>query len=530
MVANAQAFLTFGGGVNEQDDINVSADECIKGQNFLLDRSARSFQPREPWDLKGTAPNGLENLGIMQLVKNDGTFTTLQQSAGVVYTVSSSFVYAALAATTPAVDVASKLRGTRWALDDVMIVSDLEKKSTLKRWNGTTFDTLPHVTTGVTDLFTSYTKEFQNRVWHFNIKTDTTDLAHVILVSEFENYLGYDRAAVARGGDPGVTITNGDQAFWLVSPDLKPINGVVTFFDTIIISTEGGRLFKLVGTDSTDYRFVEYYTGSSALGPEGVVNIGNDVMYVRKGPAVEILSATDEFGDVSADDASRWIPKLVDNLKEPVISVYDQKNQDVLFFTNGRILVFDKDIHLQKEFSPWMNWTTQMTEGLNPKTALAMKDPGTGVDTVYFGGPGGQLYNLHGTSAMGDKNTHPIVSNRKTRLISEIDTIKNILVGRVLYRRKGAMTLNMTIEWSENYVDTNASIALKAPIVNAGTLFYGSTLAPVYYNDVVHYNAGGVTEDRLSTTGFSPAGKSTSFFMTLSANTGVQYLINRIEV
>lgn len=523
-------FLTFGGGLNEQDDINVLADECVEGANFKLDRQGKSYQPREPFDLKGTATNGAETRGIMQLVKNDGTFTTLQQAGNTVYTVSSSFAYGAL---TPTVSSGSRLRGTRWALNDVLVISDLDLLTTVKSWDGSTFADLAHTTPGVTSLYSKYIADFQNRLWHFNIKTDTTELPHVILVSEFENYLGYDRQAAARGGDPGTTIANGDQAFWLVSPDLKPINGVAIFYETLIISTEGGRLFKLEGTDATNFRFVEYYSGSSAVGPEGMVNIGNDVMYVREGPAVELLSTTDKFGDIASDDASRWIPESVRSVTEP-LAVYDQKAQDVYFFTDGFILVFDKDIYLNGEFSPWSKWTSQQSAGLSPKAAISLLDPGNGTQTVYFGGPNGEIFNVHGNSSSGDSDTTPISTYRKSRLIVELESEKNAFAGRVTYRRKGEFFMNMALEWSSSYADTTASIKLKGPIVSAGSLFYGETVNPFYYNEALSeeivYNAGGVTENRVSTTGFSPVGRGESFFITLSANTAVQFLVNRIEV
>ena len=173
-------------------------------------------------------------------------------------------------------------------------------------------------------------------------------------------------------------------------------------------------MFKLEGTDATDFRFVEYYSGSSALGPEGMVNIGNDIMYVREGPAVELLSSTDRYGDVASDDASRWIPTSVANLSDP-LAVYDQKQQDVYFFTDGFILVFDKDIYLNGEFSPWSKWTTQMAAGLTPKAAISLLDPSTGRQTVYFGGPNGELYDIHGTSTNGDIDTNPIRTSRKSR-------------------------------------------------------------------------------------------------------------------
>lgn len=518
--------LTFGGGLNEQDDINVLADECISGKNFMLDAQARSFRPRQPFDLRGTAPNGEETRGIMQLQKNDDTITTLQQAGDTVYNVSSSFAYTALA---PTVNASSRLRGSRWALDDVLVISDIDLLTTVKRWNGTTFEDLPHVMTGVTDLYSKYIVDFGNRLWHFNIKTDSTELPHVILISEFEEYLNYDNQTAARGGDPSTTLADGGQSFWLVSPDLKPINGVAIFYETLVISTEGGRLFKLVGTDAIDYRFEEYYPGSSAVGEEGIVNIGNDVMFARKGPAIDLLSSTDRFGDVSTDDASRWIPTSVAEMSDP-IAVYDQGAQSVLFFYGESVLVFDKDIYLRGEFSPWTKWDSQMESPLSVSAAAAVDDPSSRQKTVYFGGPNGELYDVHGTSS-GDAGMYPVNTIRKTRLITELDSRVNAFAGRVTYRREGEMTLNMGLEWGESYADTTASIKLKGPIISGGQFFYGSTEEPVYYGEAtVYYGAAGVESNRVSTAGFSPAGRGDSFFITLSANTDVQFLINRIEV
>ncbi len=71
------ADLFFGGGINQRDDFNINIEECISGQNFLLDAKSRTFRPRLPFDLKGTAPNDGEIVGVMQLINRSNTVTTL---------------------------------------------------------------------------------------------------------------------------------------------------------------------------------------------------------------------------------------------------------------------------------------------------------------------------------------------------------------------------------------------------------------------------------------------------------------------
>ena len=83
----------------------------------------------------------------------------------------------------------------------------------------------------------------------------------------------------------------------MVSPDLKPINGVAFFFNSIIISTESGRLYRLTGDGPENYAFVDYYSGSTAVGDESIANTGNDVVYMKQGGAIDSLAATDSSGE-----------------------------------------------------------------------------------------------------------------------------------------------------------------------------------------------------------------------------------------
>lgn len=519
------AVLTFGGGVNEQDDINVQLDECVSGENFRLTKQQNSFRPRPAFDLKGTAPNAGAIRGIMQLVKRDNTQTNLVKAGDTVYDVNSSFVFTSKGT----VNATSRLRGSTWALDDKLIITDLDKLTTVREWDGTTMTVMAHMISGVTDLYAKYcVADFNNRNWLFNVTTDSNDNPHVILVSEFENHDNMDNSK--RAGD--LSFSTGNEPFFLTIPDGRPINGAVEFFGSIVVSTEGGKLFRITGNDSTNYQISEYYSGSAAVGSESIVNIGNDLMYLRQGGVIEFFSATDTSGDVSADDASRWIQNTVNDLTDS-IAVYNQKDQCVHFFVENKVLTFDKEIFSRGQFSPWMIDTTQHASNFNTEAVMYLRAPDDQKYTVYWGDDSGNLFDLNGVGNDGDAGTHTIASFRKTRLITELDNLRELLLGRLVYRRRGIANVQMFLDWSEYGVTTSAEIPLKDKESSAGTTYYGSNISPVYYSSgtgsVSYYNAAGVMEDLLSTVGFSPAGKGHSFFLTLSLNTTVPFLINRLE-
>jgi hypothetical protein len=161
-------------------------------------------------------------------------------------------------------------------------------------------------------LFAKYGIVHKGRVWLFNVKT-TTDTPHLMVASAFENPISYsttDRAV-------STTFVTGSEAFYMLTPDLKPINGVGTFHGDLVISTEKGRLFRLSGSSSIDYKWTEFYANSFAIGNEAMTDGGNDLYYMRSGGNIESLTATQQYGDVSVDDLSRWIPG---HGKEPHIS------------------------------------------------------------------------------------------------------------------------------------------------------------------------------------------------------------------
>jgi hypothetical protein len=98
------------------------------------------------------------------------------------------------------------------------------------------------------------------------------------------------------------------------------------------------------------------------------------------------------------------------------ITIYDQKNQKVLFFVANKILVLFKDL-VGGELSPWSVYTTTESFAFNTNAAKYMKMPGTQVYTVYFGDDIGRIFDLNG-SGDGDAGTTDVVVLRKTRYIN----------------------------------------------------------------------------------------------------------------
>jgi hypothetical protein len=70
-------------GLNE--NITTAPGECSEGANFDLEAFRTSFVPRSCYDLKGTAPNAGKLTGLLQLVKRDGTETTLTVNGSKAY-------------------------------------------------------------------------------------------------------------------------------------------------------------------------------------------------------------------------------------------------------------------------------------------------------------------------------------------------------------------------------------------------------------------------------------------------------------
>lgn len=516
--------LTFEGGINEQDETQVNASECVAGYNFELGARDTHFRPRKAFDSLGTATNAGDIRGFIQNITNADVETTLVQSGDTVYLWDGSTTFTSKGSC----NATSQLRGVQWTLDGYNVITDIQKLTVIKKWDGTTFSSL---TTGLgSSLYAKYGIVHQGRVWLFNVKTGSTDTPHLFVASAFEDPTSYDTSLRAQD----TTFSTGNEAFFMTAPDGRPINGVQKFYDTIVFSTEGGSLWKLTGSDSLDFAIVPFYAGSSATGDESFVNIGNDIHYMRVGGTIESLSTTDQYGDTNADDISRWIRDTVRGLTS-CISVYDQQRQKVYFFAgSNKLLVYFKEME-GTNLSPWSLYKTNHASSFSTNAAIYMRQPGGTDYFTYFGDTSGNIYQLDGTSA-GDPSSTNIDTYRKTKYIDdlqEFDTRFQRLRGKVGYHRVADVDLIMDFEWGDDYAINQCVVPLEGPPTNDDAAYWGGN---VYWNvsadatGVAYWNSGFFYADRVSNKNWSPVGRGPGFYLELTLQTVQDFDIINIRI
>jgi len=524
--------LRFPAGLNQNQTPDIG--EASDGYNFELGARQSILTPRLPFDLKGTAPNNSAITGISQLIKHSGTQTTLVFAGTNVYQWDGTSTWTLKGSVT----VNSKMRDTYWSLGDYLIFSDVGGSNVVSMWDGTTYQAMP---TGLAGTFSAkYSLVFNNRVWFFNITSAGVNYPHMIVVSAFENPQSLNIAA--RGGPTnlgGTTFATGLEAFYLFVPDLKAINGATVFQNVLIISTSDGQLFKLTGTSAADYQFTNFYLGSSAVGTETMANIGNDVMYIRKGGNINLMRSVLAFGDVRSNDVGRWIPNTVKNVRD-CITVYDQTAQKIYFFITGMVLVLFKDIlygaetdtAINQGLSPWSIYKTNHPNSFNTSAAKYLQIPGTTNYSVYWGDSSGNVYDMNGTG-LSDAGIYPVQVSRTSKAIDEEVMMpfpwnEEILLGRVQYRRISApSSLDISFQWMDEYNTSICSIPLKGPPVgNSGPVYNGAA----YYNATSYYSQGFQFANVLSHQNFSPTGKGTGFYITLGNQGGANWQVDHLEL
>lgn len=504
------ATLTFEGGINEQDETQVDPRECTSGFNFELGSLDTHFKPRKPFDLLGTATNAGDIRGFIQNITSANVKTTLVQAGDTIYEWDGTSGFTSKGS----VNASSQMRGTQWTLDGYNVLTDLQQLTVMKKWDGSSFTTL---TTGLgTDLYAKYSIEHDGRIWLFNVKAGTTT-PHLLVASVFENPESYDTATRAQDS----SFSSGNEAFFMTMPDGRPINGVQLFFNTIIISTKEGRLWKLTGSDSQDFAIEPFYAGSSATGTETLVNIGNDIQYMRAGGTIEDLSSTEKFGDVTADDVSKWIRDTVDGLTD-AIAIYDQQRQKVYWFAgSNKLLVYFKDM-ANSNLSPWSLYKTDHSSSFSTNAAIYMRAPGGTDFFVYFGDTNGNIYQLEGTSS-GDPSSTDIQVFKRLKFFDEF---KGDLRGRVLYHRVADVDLILTFEWGDDYSRTECTVPLEGPPIGDGANYWNGSS---YWNGAFYWNEGFFYANRVSSKNWSPVGRGSGVTLELSIIGSQDFDVIKIE-
>lgn len=493
--------LTFGGGLNTRrrsSDININ--ECTSGENFDLDPQLLSFQKRPNFDLVATAPNMGEIRGFAQLVKADGTVSTLIQAAGNVYSWDHQNTFTLVGT----VSAGAKLRGPRehnFTLDEYVIITDLTGTEVVKKWDGTTFANLAHNLLGT--FKAKYCRIHQERAFYGNIINGASNLPHLLVGSERE-----DAESISVTDRPASTLNPSDP-FFLTSPDLRPINGLEEGFGIFLISTKRGRLYKLKGASAFDFAIDPLYDGSSVSGDEAIVNVGNDIALGL--PArIESLSGTLNFGDVEADDLSLPISNIFERTVSWTLS-YDRKRKLLYCFPDNQAAVyvfFKKLVDQSAQISPWAKWTTGHAVNFQPTSVMSLINPSTQEDLVYFGDASGNIFQMYGEGSM-DGGTTNISASRTTGLIRGLPEGNVMDVeGWILYRRQFETTVTLTFEFAgEGLFDKSLTINL--PEGDDIAVYNGTGTSAAYYNDDAYY--GRSFSDRISRQKFGAAGLNAFF-------------------
>ena len=527
--------LTFPQGLNET--VTPRPGECTEGYNFDLQAFRSSLNSRAPFDLMGTAPNAGAITSFLQLVKRDNTETTLVVAGSTAYQWdgSSSFTSRKTGLTVDAL-----LRGSYWSLGDYLVITDLNLGNVVSTWDGTSWATMAH--TGIVgNLFAKYAIVWLSRVWLFNITVGTTAFPHMMLACKFEDPTNWDSST--RGGPTtvgGGSFSTGLEAFFLLMPDLKPINGVCLFQNQIVISTEKGRMWSLTGTSASDFQVVDFKDTDPATGTDCVVSMGNDIVYPRQGQAIQLLYATLNYGNVLGAGLAHWIPNTLSNVTEFNKIVYDLTNQRVLFFVNGKVLVLYKDILAQDRGaildgpSPWSAYVTQDSASFNTSDAAYMLRPGSSVYSVFFGDDSGRVFDLYGLNIDGDANSSstPVPLYRKSRhigveVLNPWPYIEENITGHVRYRRIAQTSLTISLDWDDEYNTTQNILTLKGPPANDPAPYFGGEF---YFGGSSFFNQGFSATRRMASMNLDPAGKGPGFFISVSANCGPPIQVDQIEL
>jgi hypothetical protein len=510
--------LNFGGGLHTRasaDDIDPR--EAADGANFLLDLQNRDLRPRPPFDLIGTVPNAAEIRGGGSLLKSDGTVSTLIQAGNTVYEWNGLTTFTSKGTVAATAKLRGHWRSHNWTLDDELLLTDLNLVEVVQVWDGTTLADVAFTNeagSGFGAFYAKYLNVANERAIFAHIRDGTGTYKHMIVGSE-----GQDHKVISVAQRPSSARSEADP-FFLLSPDLKPINGHVEAFGTAVISTERGQLFNLTGVSAKDFAFEPFYPGSAATGEESLAYIGNDVIYGRQG-RIESVTDTEKFGDSANDDLTKQVSDQI-AAYSGWRSIYNSRLNRVYLFPSGQSEVWVLDTSLRGgEVSPWMRWTTTHALAFQPTFVMSMLDPLDGLEYVIMGDASGNVYRMEGTGAAGDGGTSPISLEWLTKIVAEkLDAQLYGTEGFIRFHKDEAATVDLIFEYAGEET-FNKSVTVDLPAVSDAHYFGGDA----YFGGEFYY---GSVSGRLSRRKFGVPGQANEFQLRIKVVETGDYAISSI--
>lgn len=273
---------------------------------------------------------------------------------------------------------------------------------------------------------------------------------------------------------PSSSLGAGDP-FYLLTPDLAPINAMPAGWTDLILSTTMGDLYKVTGIDATDMAMARLYAGGALAGDEAVANIGNDVAFGRNG-RIETLFSIQGYGDVEAFDLSRPIANRIAGVAGWTL-VYDRRAFKLYCFPAERpeVWVYHRSLSddgnrraiRQGSYgaliaSPWSVYRTAHPLGFQPSCAWSMRRPTDGLICAYMGDAAGNLYQLEGAGGL-DGGTAPLTVERLSKLFGLPDGVSYDVTGFIHYRSWFDAAVRVQFEWAgSSQVDQPIDLVLPA--------------------------------------------------------------------
>lgn len=493
--------INFGGGLHTRassDDINPR--EAADGFNFLLDLENHDLKPRPPFDLIGTVPNASEIRGGGSLLKSDGTVSTIIQAGDTVYEWDGQTTFTSKGTVGATSQLRGHWRSHNWTLDDVLLLTDLNLVSPIKKWDGATFSSVSFADkhgTGFGNFYAKYLNVSNERAIFAHVKDNSSISRHMIVGSEQSDF-----TVISTADTPSSALGESDP-FFLLMPDLKPINGHVEAFGTAILSTERGQLFALAGSSAKDFSFNPFFPGSAASGDESVAYIGNDIVYGRQG-RLESVTDTNRFGDSVNDDLTK---NVADQIKGFTgwRTVYNSRLNRVYFFPDdvSEVWVFDTALR-DGDVSPWMRWRTTHSLAYQPTFAMSMLDPADGLEYVFMGDANGNFYRLEGTGTDGDGGANSITVEWLTKqYVARLDSEAYDIEAFIRYRKDQANTVSINFEYAGIEI-FDKTVTVDLPAVSDVNYYGGDA----YYGGDFYY---GSVSGRISRQKIHPPGQAGEF-------------------
>lgn len=488
--------IKFGGGLHTRASADeIDPREAADGQNFLLDLDNRELRNRPPFDLIAQVPNSAEIRGGGSLLKADGTVKTFFQAAGNVYSWDGSTGFTLIGTCNSTSKLRGHWRSHNWLLADKVLITDLNLADVVKEWNGTTFQSCvftKETSTAFGTFYAKYLSVSNERAVFANVHDPSTASPHMIVGSALGNY---NQISVAQR--PSSSLSTSDP-FYLLMPDLKPINGMVEAFGTTIFSTEKGRMFNLDGSSAKDFSFNDFFAGSYASGSESLGYVGNDIIYGRQG-RIESVRDTAAFGNSEADDLTLEIADAVAGYSGWT-TVYNGRLNRVYLFPTGQseCWVFNNAMRTARvltagptnqfveqsqvtqnvgKLSPWMRWKTTHALAFQPTFAMSMLDPVDGLEYVFMGDASGNIYRMEGTGASGDGGSASVETFWTSKVFTApLDAEVYDVIGYIKYKKNVAADVTITFQAAgKSAFDQGITVSLPAPTANyfGGTVYFG---------------------------------------------------------